>query len=278
MKRGISKSRGFTLVELLVVMSIIGLLLTILVPTITKATEAVRFTMTKRIFSDLAMSLETYKTDFGGYPPSRSNDASVIVQTPPGTAVMGTGAANLVYYLRGPGGAGWGLAAGGLLPETTSKGLTRTFGPYYQTSMEYMRYGTPTWAAGASVPMGFLDAFSPPGIILYWRYEPNPGKNASSVYRPNYDFLENGDCADGKANYANKTNTATVPVTYFDEIVRTVAPSTSAMATYRRSDYLLVSPGPDGRYGYAKLNETSGNVEPVSSSESGGSCDDFVNW
>ncbi len=70
---------------------------------------------------------------------------------------------------------------------------------------------------------------------------------------------DNGSDTTGQTNYANQDR--------FNDIRISASPT---KLVYPRDDFLLISPGPDGRYGY-----TNNNV-PVSRFE--GTCDDIVNW
>ena len=261
---------GFTLVELLIVIGIVGLLVTILVPTISKATEAVRRTLTRRILKEVEVALENYRSDFGEYPPSRPYLATDPNNPKRGAMPSGipSGAANLAYYLCGPAGRGWGIGAGGWMPSDRASSPagfpSRTYGPYYQTSEDYL--SKPVMVS--SMPVVYLlDAFKPVGRILYWRYDPTPATGTfGKLY---YDVTDNGTSTNAKSNYADQAR--------FDEIIITTPPGTSSDGSilYVRYDYLLVSPGVDGRYGYVTTDST-GNVVP--SSRSGGMCDDVTNW
>ena len=255
---------GFTLVELLIVIGIVGLLVTILVPTISKATEAVRRTLTRRILKEVEVALENYRSDFGEYPPSRPYLAADPNNPKRGAMPGGipSGAANLAYYLRGPAGRGWGIGAGGWMPsDRTSPPAgfpSRTYGPYYQTSEDYL--SAPVMVS--STPVAYLlDAFKPVGRILYWRYDPTPATGP-----PNYDVTDNGTSTDAKSNYFSPA--------WFEEVIKT-GTSSDGSILYVRFDYLLVSPGVDGRYGYVTTDST-GNIVPAS--RSGGMCDDVTNW
>ncbi|MFO0902658.1 MAG: type II secretion system protein [Pirellulales bacterium] len=65
---------GFTLVELLVVVIIIGILAALLIPTINAARNAARRTVISLELSQLASALEEYKSKSGGdYPPDWTN-------------------------------------------------------------------------------------------------------------------------------------------------------------------------------------------------------------
>ena len=68
-------SAGFTLVELLVVMSIIGLLIGLLLPAVSVAVRAARVGRTKSIIQSLTVGLEAFKDDWGVYPPSDHTSA-----------------------------------------------------------------------------------------------------------------------------------------------------------------------------------------------------------
>lgn len=65
---------GFTLVELLVVISIVVLLTGILLVVTTKALRAADTSATKFLMSSMTSGLEQFKTDFGYYPPLIRDD------------------------------------------------------------------------------------------------------------------------------------------------------------------------------------------------------------
>ncbi|MFA5863583.1 MAG: prepilin-type N-terminal cleavage/methylation domain-containing protein [Phycisphaerae bacterium] len=67
---------GFTLVELMTVIAIIGLLLGILIPSVRYAQVKARETAVKAQISTLAQGLDLFKTDFGYYPSSVPQDSS----------------------------------------------------------------------------------------------------------------------------------------------------------------------------------------------------------
>ena len=260
------RKEGFTLVELLIVIGIVGLLVTILVPTISKATEAVRRTLTRRILKEVEVALENYHSDFGEYPPSRPYLATDPNNPKRGAMPGGipSGAANLAYYLRGPAGRGWGIGAGGWMPSDPPTATqpasfpSRTYGPYYQTSEDYL--SEPVMVG--STPVAYLlDAFKPAGRILYWRYDPTPADGTTY-----YAVTDNGASTDAKSNYASQAR--------FDEVIKTEP----TLNLYVRDDYLLVSPGSDGRYGYVMMDSTSGNVVPASRSDGESGSDDVTNW
>ncbi len=67
--RAASSSRGFTLLELLVVIGIISLLAVALLPNITQAMWSSEETDTKARMNELALAIESFERKFGLYPP-----------------------------------------------------------------------------------------------------------------------------------------------------------------------------------------------------------------
>ncbi len=65
-----SSRRGFTLVELLVVLTIIGLLMAILVPTVFVVIGKAKNTKIALEIANLSQGLEAYRLDAGDYPPN----------------------------------------------------------------------------------------------------------------------------------------------------------------------------------------------------------------
>lgn len=66
-----SSPRGFTLVELLIVIVIIGLLVALLVPAITGAVRRAKDAAVTSEIQELAQALADFKSRYGDYPPSR---------------------------------------------------------------------------------------------------------------------------------------------------------------------------------------------------------------
>ncbi len=251
---------GFTLVELLVVIGIIGVLITLLMPTISRATAMAREHMTRSIIKELEVGLEAFKFDFKVYPTSKphASPASALDRRVEGE--RRTGAANLAYYLLGPGRSGWGIAGGGLMPFSNAR-PRRSYGPYFQADEDAMRYSDHSGEAGQVA--GFLDAFSPPGVILYfsgWK----DADGETHFYRS--DGESNSD--EGRENYDTDER--------FKQCVK--GEGEEASTPYLRQDYFLVSPGLDGRYGAIIQNEHTGEWSPTDLHTVGSHCDDVGNW
>ncbi len=255
---GPKSTRAFTLIELLVVIGIIGVLITLLMPTISSAMLMARQYMTRSTIKELEVGLKAFKSDFKAYPPSKPRAPPTGPKTDPTSGERPTGAANLAYYLFGPGRSGWGIAGGGLMPFSNAR-PSRSYGPYYQADEDDMEYGT---FSGRLIVVGFLDAFNPPGVILYFA-----GREDSDG-RTHFDWLDGGADPTAKKNYAT--------LKYFNQCVK--GENATAAMPYRRQDYFLVSPGRDGRYGAIMWNENTGEWEPADLGAAGAYCDDIGNW
>ena len=76
MKLYVSMQKGFTLIEIMVVIAIVGVLTTIVAGNFTTTQLKARDTQRKNDLSQLQRALESYVNDHGSYPPSSAGELS----------------------------------------------------------------------------------------------------------------------------------------------------------------------------------------------------------
>lgn len=82
---GLKRERGFTLLELLVVLAILGLLIGLVAPAVMRQFGAAKEKIAQQSVERLATVLDMYKLDVGGYPTTDQGLQALIAQ-PQGVA------------------------------------------------------------------------------------------------------------------------------------------------------------------------------------------------
>jgi type II secretory pathway pseudopilin PulG len=247
-------ARGFTLVELLLVMGIIIMLVGLLFPAVNAAVTAVRVVSTQTTIKNLSAGLETFKQDWGIYPPSGKDRDG---------CPKSNGYDALIWYLAGPDGTGWGtlyhIGGTGIVNSPFGGSASAPYGPYYKVSGSVI----------SGPPDAAQDAFKPGKVIFYYRYEP--------AETSAFDRAHNNSSADVLVgNFFDQTK--------FEFLVKPLDPVTSTKR-WVRQDYLLISAGADRYWGYVKelkTGTTVGLTQDVSKTadiDTGiATCDDLCNF
>ncbi|MHC5073740.1 MAG: type II secretion system protein [Planctomycetota bacterium] len=95
--KNLKKKEGFTIVELLTVMSIIIILISILVPAMNKARQFAKEVLQKNQFKAINSGLEMFRNDFDEYPESSYDTSSTVA----GTTFAYCGAMKLAEAMMG---------------------------------------------------------------------------------------------------------------------------------------------------------------------------------
>jgi len=130
------KRKGFTLIELMIVIAIIAILAAVLVPNFMRAREASRLTACKSNLKNISTAVETYSNDYDGlYPGSGTNLVPINATQSNGintlqtqyiqkTLLCPSAAAVYQYALSNASGTGYWIycpAANGASPEASRR-------------------------------------------------------------------------------------------------------------------------------------------------------------
>lgn len=145
-------NKGFTLVELLVVMVILGILSTIAVQTLGSQTDKARLAQIKSDMKTMTNAVEIYKAEMGKYPDASANDTRLAQLLSSDT---GSDSTTVGPWLKAvpsaPYSATYGVDADGDVVITTSgtasdiSALTESDGTVLSASTDYNLTATLDW-------------------------------------------------------------------------------------------------------------------------------------
>ena len=181
MKHVFPKSDGFTLVELLVVISIITLLAGLTISTMGGAQTSAARNRARAEISALSLAIESYKVDNGDYPRDTNTDTLDATKSSSSDALISKGAympAALALYkaLSGDG-------VDGSTPDRILSTAEKAAGKTYYSFKAGMLY--PKAAVGVSAPVtAILDPFR----NVYGYSTLGTATSGSSGYNPTFDL------------------------------------------------------------------------------------------
>jgi len=86
--QGHQHQRGFTLIELMVVLVIIGVLAALIIPNVLERADDARITAAKTDISNLSQALKLYKLDNQNYPTAEQGLQALVIRPTVGTVPM----------------------------------------------------------------------------------------------------------------------------------------------------------------------------------------------
>jgi prepilin-type N-terminal cleavage/methylation domain-containing protein len=152
------KRTGFTLIELLIVATIIGILLGLVVPALTKGTKRARVVETLSLIGRIRAALDKYESDFGDYPPTSIADMGLA------TNGVNDGIESLLVCIA----------------------TKQKYGPYFEPEEKYLAnldsdtvptsYNL-TWYFGDRDAREIVDSWGNPLVYFHYRDYENPKAN-----------------------------------------------------------------------------------------------------
>jgi prepilin-type N-terminal cleavage/methylation domain-containing protein len=151
--------RAFTLIELLIVISIIAVLAAFTIPVMTSVLKSQKITVAKAELSYLETALESYKAKYGAYPPSNTNNpaASPLYYELSGVTNIGSSYQTLDGYATFPVASYPGeFGVGGVINSSKGSGEDAVLAKNFLPSLKATQLGGQTNSNSGNVNVYFL--------------------------------------------------------------------------------------------------------------------------